>query len=285
MTTNLNIQKFRKELRTIANTNSVELLGILNITPDSFYDGGVYLSPNDAVIAGLQMIRDGAFIIDIGGQSSKPGAPTVSSDEEWLRIEPVIKGILKRKPEAFISVDTFWSDVAMKAVDAGAVLINDISAGQIDPKMFQSIADLKVPYVLMHMQGTPATMQEKPSYIDVVEDVKSFFAKKLLELDSLGVEDVILDPGFGFGKTAEDNFKLLSSLSKFKSFDKPILSGVSRKSMIYKTLECKASQALNGTTALNMISAVNGACLLRVHDIAEAREVSILYNHLFNPNC
>ncbi len=282
MTTNLNIQKFRKELRTIANTNSVELLGILNITPDSFYDGGVYLSTNEAVLAGLQMIRDGAFIIDIGGQSSRPGAPTVSSDEEWLRIEPVIQGILKRKPEAFISVDTFWSDVAMKAVDAGAVLINDISAGQIDSKMFQTIADLKVPYVLMHMQGTPETMQEKPSYIDVVKDVKSFFEKKLLELESLGIADVILDPGFGFGKTVEDNFKLLSSLSQLKSFDKPILSGVSRKSMIYKTLECEASQALNGTTALNMISATNGACLLRVHDIAEAREVSILHNHLCN---
>ena len=282
MTTNLNIQKFRKELRTIANTNSVELLGILNITPDSFYDGGVYLSTNEAVLAGLQMIRDGAFIIDIGGQSSRPGAPTVSSDEEWLRIEPVIQGILKRKPEAFISVDTFWSDVAMKAVDAGAVLINDISAGQIDSKMFQTIADLKVPYVLMHMQGTPEKMQEKPSYIDVVKDVKSFFEKKLLELESLGIADVILDPGFGFGKTVEDNFKLLSSLSQLKSFDKPILSGVSRKSMIYKTLECEASQALNGTTALNMISATNGACLLRVHDIAEAREVSILHNHLCN---
>ena len=229
MTTNSNIQKFRKELRTIANANRVGLLGILNTTPDSFYDGGDNYSPRDAVNAGLQMIRDGAFIIDIGGQSSRPGSPSISSEEEWLRVEPVIKGILKSEPTAYISIDTYISEVAKRAVEAGAVLVNDISAGSIDSLMLSTVAELRVPYVLMHMLGTPENMQENPVYDDVVEDVKAFFSTKLDELEKLGVEDVILDPGFGFGKTLDDNYKILKSLNEFKSFDLPILSGVSRK--------------------------------------------------------
>ena len=281
MTTNSNIQKFRKELRTIANANRLELLGILNTTPDSFYDGGENYSPEKAIQAGLQMISDGAFIIDIGGQSSRPGAPTISAKEEWSRVEPVISGILKSEQSAYISIDTYRSDVAKKAVNAGAVLVNDISAGSIDPLMFSVVAELGVPYVLMHMRGTPETMQNNPVYGNVVEDMKGFFERKLDELDKLGVEDVVLDPGFGFGKTLDDNYKILRFLNEFKIFDKPILSGISRKSMIYKAIDCEAVDALNGTTALNMISAVNGASLLRVHDIAEAREVSILHNHLY----
>lgn len=280
MTTNSNIQKFRKELRTIAKANRVELLGILNATPDSFYDGGENFAPNKAIATGLQMIRDGAFIIDVGGQSSRPGAPTISSKEEWSRVEPVIFGILQENPNAFISIDTYRSEVARKAIEAGAVLVNDISAGSIDSNMFNTVAELNVPYVLMHMLGTPENMQNNPNYSNVVEDVKSFFQSNLNTLKQLGVEDVIIDPGFGFGKTLEHNYELLRNLKEFEEFGAPILSGVSRKSMIYNALDCSPNDALNGTTALNMISANNGACLLRVHDIAEAREVSILHNHL-----
>ena len=280
MTTNSNIQNFLQELRTIAKANRVELLGILNTTPDSFFDGGKNYSPQSAIESGLQMIRDGAFMIDIGGQSSRPGAPSISAEEEWSRVEPVINGILKELPEAFISIDTYRSEVARKAVEAGAVLVNDISAGSIDCDMISTVAELQVPYVLMHMQGTPETMQENPEYEDVVAEVKSFFSDKLRELESHGVEDVVLDLGFGFGKTQEHNFELLRRMGEFTSFEKPLLAGVSRKSMIYKTLDSTPAEALNGTTALNMISAVNGACLLRVHDIAEAREVSILHHHL-----
>ncbi|MBM55713.1 MAG: dihydropteroate synthase [Euryarchaeota archaeon] len=280
MTTNSNIQNFLQELRTIAKANRVELLGILNTTPDSFFDGGKNHSPKSAIESGLQMIRDGAFILDIGGQSSRPGAPSISANEEWSRVEPVIEGILKVHPQAFISIDTYRSEVARKAVDAGAVMVNDISAGSIDGNMFRTVAELQVPYILMHMQGTPETMQENPEYEDVVAEVKSFFRDKLKELESHGIEDVVLDLGFGFGKTQEHNFELLRRMGEFTTFEKPILAGVSRKSMIYKTLDSTPAEALNGTTALNMISAVNGACLLRVHDIAEAREVSILHNHI-----
>tara|TARA_B100000683_G_C12457046_1_gene542487 strand:- start:370 stop:1149 length:780 start_codon:yes stop_codon:yes gene_type:complete len=256
------------------------LLGVLNATPDSFYDGGENFAPNQAIATGLQMISDGAFIIDVGGQSSRPGATTISHEEEWSRVEPVISGILKENPNAFISIDTYRSEVARKAVKAGAVLVNDISAGTIDCKMFNTVAELNVPYVLMHMLGTPENMQNNPNYSDVVKDVKNFFQSKLNTLKTLGIEDVIIDPGFGFGKTLKHNFELLRRLKEFEEFGTPILSGVSRKSMIYRALECSPNDALNGTTALNMISAINGSCLLRVHDIAEAREVSILHKHL-----
>ncbi len=280
MTSNSKIQKFRKELRTIAKAHRVELLGVLNATPDSFYDGGENFAPNKAIATGLQMISDGAFIIDVGGQSSRPGATTISHEEEWSRVEPVISGILKENPNAFISIDTYRSEVARKAVKAGAVLVNDISAGTIDCRMFNTVAELNVPYVLMHMLGTPENMQNNPNYSDVVKDVKNFFQSKLNTLKTLGIEDVIIDPGFGFGKTLKHNFELLRRLKEFEEFGTPILSGVSRKSMIYRALECSPNDALNGTTALNMISAINGSCLLRVHDIAEAREVSILHKHL-----
>ena len=280
MTTNSNIQKFRKELQTIAKSNRVELLGILNTTPDSFYDGGENYAPDKAIATGLQMIRDGAFMIDVGGQSSRPGAPAISYEEEWSRVEPVISGILQENTNAFISIDTYRSEVARKAIEAGVVLVNDISAGSIDNNMFNTVAELKTPYVLMHMLGTPENMQNKPNYSDVVEDVKKFFRSKINTLKQLGVEDVIIDPGFGFGKTLEHNYELLRRLGEFEEFGAPILSGVSRKSMIYKALDCSPNAALNGTTALNMISANNGSSLLRVHDISEAKEVSILYNHL-----
>lgn len=282
MSTISNIKNFRKELRIIAKGHRVELLGILNTTPDSFYDGGKNQSYKTAVESGLQMIRDGAFIIDIGGQSSRPGAPAISASEEWNRVEPVIKGILDSVPEAFISIDTYRSEVARKAVENGAVLVNDISAGSIDPHMFTTVASLNVPYVLMHMQGTPKNMQSSPQYDDVVNNVKEFFREKLSELDNLGVEDVVVDPGFGFGKTLEHNYTLLNRLEEFNEFGRTVLAGISRKSMIYKALDNTPKDALNGTTALNMASALKGAKLLRVHDIKEAREVSLLHNHLCN---
>ena len=282
MTSNSNTLKFRKELRTIAKANRCQLLGILNTTPDSFFDGGKNFSPETAVSAGLQMIKDGAFIIDVGGASSRPGAETLSPEDEWQRVKPVIEGILNENPEAYISIDTYYSLVARNAVKAGAVMINDISAGSIDPQMFQTVAELNVPYVLMHMKGTPANMQDNPTYSNVVEEVYSFFESKLEELKKLGVDDVVLDPGFGFGKTLDDNYTLLNNLDKFSDLGSIILSGISRKSMIYKALDCTAQEALNGTTALNMISLKNGAQLLRVHDIAEANEVIKLHNLL---NC
>ena len=282
MSTISNIKNFRKELRIIAKGHRVELLGILNTTPDSFYDGGKNQSYKTAVESGLQMIRDGAFIIDIGGQSSRPGAPAISASEEWNRVEPVIKGILDSAPEAFISIDTYRSEVARKAVENGAVLVNDISAGSIDPHMFTTVASLNVPYVLMHMQGTPKNMQSSPQYDDVVNNVKEFFREKLSELDNLGVEDVVVDPGFGFGKTLEHNYTLLNRLEEFNEFGRTVLAGISRKSMIYNGLDNNRKDALIGTTSLNMASALKGAKLLRVHDIKEAREVSLLHNHLCN---
>ncbi len=282
MSTISNIENFRKELRIIAKGNRIELLGILNTTPDSFYDGGKNQSYKTAVKSGLQMIRDGAFIIDIGGQSSRPGAHVISASQEWNRVEPVIKGILDSSPEAFISIDTYRSEVARKAIENGVVLVNDISAGNIDPQMFTTVASLNVPYVLMHMQGTPENMQTSPQYDDVVSNVKEFFRLKISKLDKLGVDDVMLDPGFGFGKTIEHNYTLLNRLDEFNEFGRIVLSGISRKSMIYKALDNTPKEALNGTTALNMALALKGVKLLRVHDIKEAREVSLLHNHLCN---
>ena len=280
MTSNSNTRKFRKELRTIAKANRCQLLGILNTTPDSFFDGGKNFSPKTAVHAGLQMIKEGAFIIDVGGASSRPGADKLSPEDEWQRVKPVIEGILNEIPGAFISIDTYHSLVARNAVQSGAVMVNDISAGSIDPQMFQTVAELNVPYVLMHMKGTPANMQDNPTYSNVIEEVYSFFETKLEELKKLGVDDVVLDPGFGFGKTLQDNYTLLNNLNIFSDLGSIILSGISRKSMIYKALDCTAQEALNGTTALNMIALKNGAQLLRVHDIAESNEVIKLHNLL-----
>ena len=274
------IDKFREGLRNFHKSADVGIMGILNVTPDSFYDGGVNFSVETAIASGLKMKRDGADIIDIGGASSRPGSQSVSASEEWARVEPVLNGLLDSAPEMNISIDTFRAEVARKAVEAGAVLINDISAGSLDPELLYAVGEANVPYVLMHMLGRPDNMQVDPRYGNVVSEVKAWFNMKISELSKAGVKDVILDPGFGFGKRQEDNYALLNNLCEFSELDLPVLVGTSRKSMIYNALECQPSEALNGTTATHAWALERGASLLRVHDVREAREVVVLHHHL-----
>jgi len=274
------IDKFREGLRNFHKSADVGIMGILNVTPDSFYDGGINFSVETAIAAGLKMKRDGADIVDIGGASSRPGAQSVSASEEWSRVEPVLNGLLDSAPEMNISIDTYRAEVARKAVKAGAVLINDISAGSLDPELLYAVGEANVPYVLMHMRGRPDNMQIDPRYGDVVCEVKAWFKMKISELSQAGVKDVILDPGFGFGKRQEDNYALLNNLCEFSELDLPVLVGTSRKSMIYNALDCQPSEALNGTTATHAWALERGASLLRVHDVREAREVVVLHHHL-----
>ena len=274
------IDKFREGLRNFHKSADVGIMGILNVTPDSFYDGGINFSVETAIASGLKMKRDGADIIDIGGASSRPGAQSVSASEEWSRVEPVLNGLLDSAPEMNISIDTYRAEVARKAVKAGAVLINDISAGSLDPELLYAVGEANVPYVLMHMLGRPDNMQIDPRYGDVVSEVKAWFKMKISELSQAGVKDVILDPGFGFGKRQEDNYALLNNLCEFSELDLPVLVGTSRKSMIYNALDCQPSEALNGTTATHAWALERGASLLRVHDVREAREVVVLHHHL-----
>ena len=274
------IDKFREGLRNFHKSADVGIMGILNVTPDSFYDGGINFSVETAVASGLKMKRDGADIVDIGGASSRPGAQSVSASEEWSRVEPVLNGLLDSAPEMNISIDTYRAEVARKAVKAGAVLINDISAGSLDPELLYAVGEANVPYVLMHMNGRPDNMQIDPRYGDVVSEVKAWFKMKISELSQAGVKDVILDPGFGFGKRQEDNYALLNNLCEFSELDLPVLVGTSRKSMIYNALDCQPSEALNGTTATHAWALERGASLLRVHDVREAREVVVLHHHL-----
>ena len=274
------IDKFREGLRNFHKSADVGIMGILNVTPDSFYDGGINFSVETAIASGLKMKRDGADIVDIGGASSRPGAQSVSASEEWSRVEPVLNGLLDSAPEMNISIDTYRAEVARKAVKAGAVLINDISAGSLDPELLYAVGEANVPYVLMHMLGRPDNMQIDPRYGDVVSEVKAWFKMKISELSQAGVKDVILDPGFGFGKRQEDNYALLNNLCEFSELDLPILVGTSRKSMIYNALDCQPSEALNGTTATHAWALERGASLLRVHDVREAREVVVLHHHL-----
>lgn len=254
-----------------------QIMGILNLSPDSFFDGGRYSLIEDAVIQTEKMLKEGATFIDIGGQSTRPGSHRIEADEEWKRIEPVLKALTKSFPEIYISIDTYHSSVARKAVDSGACMINDISAGSFDPAMFETAADLRCPYILMHMRGIPETMQKAPVYTDVINDVTEFFREKLDLLSDYGMHDIILDPGFGFGKTLEHNYKLLGMLDYFALFDRPLLAGISRKSMISKLLECNTEETLNGTTAANTIALMKGAKLLRVHDVREARDAIKIY--------
>ncbi len=264
----------------LINFETPVIMGVLNITPDSFYDGG----KNNSAKAYLQhtalMLQEGAAIIDIGAASTRPGAKIINADEELENLLPALKNIRKEFPEAIISIDTYHSKVAEIVVDNGADIINDISGGAFDADMFAAIGKLKVPYVLMHTQGTPETMQKSPVYDNVLKEVIFYFSEKINTLRSLGVNDIIIDPGFGFGKTVEHNYKLLSGLSLFKMFELPILAGVSRKSMINKVLNCKPEDALNGTTVLNTIALMKGASILRVHDVKEAMEVVKLVRHL-----
>ncbi len=248
------------------------VMGILNITDDSFYGGSRYQSDRNLLKAAEQMILDGATILDIGGQSTRPGSELVDADTECARAVAAVEMIAKAFPEIIISIDTFYAKVAKEAVAAGASIINDISAGEMDETFLDMVAALNVPYILMHMQGTPQTMQQKPSYEHITAEVFDFFVQKLQQLRSRGVKDIIIDPGFGFGKNNAHNFALLKDISLFKLLQCPILLGVSRKGMIYRTLEIDANNALNGTTVLNTFGLCNGASILRVHDVKEAME-------------
>ena len=246
------------------------VMGILNITPDSFYDGGKFTEESIIKAHVEQMLFHGAQIIDIGAVSSRPGSSEISLNEELRLLIPVIQLISRTFPEAVLSIDTTRDKVAIEAIESGAHIINDISGGNDDKKMFETIAELRVPYVLMHMQGTPPTMQANPKYENVLDEVLKSLQHRIHELIKLGVKDVIIDPGFGFGKTVSHNFQLLNNLEHFHQLDCPILVGLSRKSMINKTLNIKAIDALNGTTVLNTIALQKGASILRVHDVKEA---------------
>jgi dihydropteroate synthase len=252
------------------------VMGIINVTPDSFYDGSRF-NGDEIVSQAEKMLRDGADIIDIGGQSTRPGSSLISAKEEMERVTPAIKAIHQKFPGAFISIDTFYSEVAKAAIEAGACIVNDIS-GCMDDQMITTVARLKVPYILMHMKGTPQNMLQNAIYENVVREVLDFFIAKTHELKTAGVVDVIIDPGFGFAKTIEHNFKLLKELSVFKILEIPILLGISRKSTIYKTLDVSVDAALNGTTVLNTIGLMNGASILRVHDVKEAKEAVTLFS-------
>ncbi|SOS48235.1 Dihydropteroate synthase [Tenacibaculum finnmarkense] len=249
-----------------------KVMGILNVTPDSFFDGGKYKDEQAILSQTAKMLADGATFIDVGAYSSKPGAKQVSEIEELARIIPVIKLLVRTFPEIIISVDTFRSEVAKQSVQAGAALINDISGGVLDAKMFETVAKLQVPYIMMHMQGTPQNMQLNPVYTDIVKEVILFFATQLAKLRALKVNDVIIDVGFGFGKTTAHNYELLQKLSLFESLEVPILTGISRKSMLYKLLDILPADALNATTVANTIALLNGTNILRVHDVKQAVE-------------
>lgn len=249
------------------------IMGILNVTPDSFYDGARYDSERKILSQVEKMLIEGATFIDVGGYSTRPGAPDVSAREETLRITSAIQSIVKNFPEAIISIDTFRSQVAHAAVQEGASMINDISGGEQDSNMIATVAALGVPYVVMHMRGNPETMSQLTQYENLVKDVTDFFHRKIQQLQQAGVKDVIVDLGFGFAKTIQQNFTLLNSLDYFKILNKPILIGLSRKSMIWKTLSVTPDDALNGTTCLNTLAVLKGANMLRVHDVREAAEI------------
>lgn len=255
-------------------------MGILNLTPDSFYDGGMYRSDSEILSKVESMLNDGATFVDVGSYSSRPNAEHISENEELRRIVPVVNLLMKSFPEIMLSIDTFRSMVARRCVEAGACIINDISAGRIDKNMMQTVANLRIPYVMMHMKGTPQTMQKLTQYDHLVKDILFYFSERIAAARALGIVDIIIDPGFGFAKTIAQNFELLNNLNHFKMLELPILVGLSRKSMIYKTLGISANEALNGTTTLNSIALQKGANILRVHDIKEAMECIELLEQL-----
>lgn len=269
----------------LVNVTEPLVMGIVNITPDSFYDGGNYLTNRDIVRRCEKLLSEGAAIIDVGAYSSRPGAEDISSEEEWRRLENALSVIRKEFPDANISLDTFRSELARRAVNEyGVDMINDISGGVLDEKMFETIARLRVPYILMHMQGRPQTMQKNPEYGDVVADISLFFSNQVNRLRELGVCDIILDPGFGFGKTITHNYTLLARFMELQLHRLPLLAGVSRKSMITKVLHVDAADSLNGTTVLNTVALLNGANILRVHDVKEALDCVKLVKQLKQEN-
>ena len=257
-----------------------KIMGILNLTPDSFYDGGLYNNTDRALAQTEKMLLEGATFIDVGGASSKPGAVEISADEELARVLPAIEEIHKTFPDTLISIDTYRSDVAKQAVAAGAAMVNDISGGNLDAKMLKTVGALGVPYVAMHMQGTPQNMQDKPSYDTILTDIRSFFAAKIDAAHKAGIHDIIIDPGFGFGKTLEHNYSLLKNISSIQMDGIPMLIGVSRKSMIHKLLQIEVADALNGTSVLNTVALQQGTQILRVHDVKEAHQAVQLIEKL-----
>lgn len=271
---------FQKIERIFDQKSTPLVMGILNITSDSFYDGGKYLQPDAYLAQAQKMIKEGADILDIGAYSTRSGAAEVDETTEKERLTSAIAAIRKQFPEVLISADTFRASVAKKSIEAGANIINDISGGTMDEAMFDTVAELDVPYILMHIQGTPQTMQVDPKYKNVTQEVKTFFEERMEMLNKKGLKKIILDPGFGFGKTIEHNYQLLREMDQFQSLGLPVLAGISRKSMIYKLLNIKSEESLNGTSILNTIALQKGAKILRVHDVKEAKEVVQLHSLL-----
>lgn len=261
-----------------------KVMGILNSTPDSFFDGGKYKTEADFLNQTEKMLLEGAAIIDVGAYSSRPNAAFVSEVEEITRLQPIVAMLVKEFPEVIFSVDTFRANVARVAIDNGAAIINDISAGLLDNKMLNVIAETKVPYIMMHMRGTPQTMTTLTDYEDIVKEMIFYFSERIAAARSLGINDIIIDPGFGFAKTLEQNYEVLQKLELFQMLDVPLLSAVSRKSMIYKLLDTSSKDALNGTTFLHTVSLLKGAKILRVHDVKEAVECVRLYEALQQSN-
>lgn len=257
-----------------------KVMGILNITPDSFYDGGQFKDSKSILVQTEKLISEGATFVDVGAYSSRPGADFVSENEELHRTIPVVELILKHFPKTLISVDSFRANVIRECVNAGAVISNDISAGHLDDQMMKTIGELGIPYIMMHMRGTPQTMQNLTHYDHLITEIFSYFSERVQLAKQHEIMDVVIDPGFGFAKTLSQNYELLGKLEFFQNLNCPILCGVSRKSMIYKTLNCLPKEALNGTTALNMVALMNGTNILRVHDVKEALECVKLFNQL-----
>ncbi|KRB55811.1 dihydropteroate synthase [Flavobacterium sp. Root186] len=257
-----------------------KVMGILNVTPNSFFDGGRYKNEDEIISQVAKMLSEGASFIDIGAYSSKPSAEFVSEQEEIDRIVPAIELILKHFPKALLSIDTFRAEVAKASIESGAAIINDIAAGELDDKMFDVIAKYNVPYIMMHMRGNPQTMQSMTEYEDIVKEILFYFSEKMKRARALGINDLILDPGFGFAKTTDQNYEVMQKMEFFNLLELPVLAGVSRKSMIYKTLNITPQEALNGTTFLNTIALTKGAKILRVHDVREAMECVTLFNKM-----
>jgi dihydropteroate synthase len=257
-------------------------MGILNVTPNSFFDGGRYNNDSEILSQVEKMLLNGATFIDIGAYSSKPSAEFVSEEEELQRIVPFVNLIMEHFPDTLISIDTFRSEVAKACIENGAAIINDISAGNLDAKMLETIAKYNVPYIMMHMRGTPQTMQTMTNYDNIIKEILFYFSERIAQARTLGINDLIVDPGFGFAKTLEQNYEVLQKMELFQMLELPLLAGVSRKSMIYKTLHSSPEEALNGSTVLNTIALTKGAKILRVHDVREAMECVTLFNKINN---
>jgi dihydropteroate synthase len=264
----------------LVDLSTPKVMGILNVTPNSFFDGGKYKNEIEILSQVEKMLLDGATFIDIGAYSSKPNAEFVSEQEEISRINPIVDLVLKHFPETIISIDTFRSEVAKTSIESGAAIINDIAAGNLDEKMFEIIAKYNVPYIMMHMRGNPQTMQTLTDYHDIVKEMLFYFSEKVAKARSFGINDLIIDPGFGFAKTITQNHEVFKRMELFNMLELPLLVGISRKSMIYKTLETTIENALNGTTVLNTLALTKGAKILRVHDVKEAMECVTIFNKI-----